>query len=144
MTSAGGATDASHINEAGTATPPPPGVFDELSNALVSGRASVSNFFDLLSIEARRAGLALVWMVACGFIAAVCILAAWLGLMAALVLWVVSLGSSPLISVLALVAVNGAAGFLLITACKGMSQDLLFSATRRQVAGKTPVKPVAP
>jgi hypothetical protein len=145
MALAGGAVDAPQTNEAGAATrPPEPGVFDELSNALVSARAAVSNFLDLLSFEARRAGLALVWMVACGLIAAVCIVAAWLGLMAALVMWAVSMGCSAVLSVIAVALINGVAGFALICVCKGMSQDLMFPATRRQLAGKSPVKPVAP
>lgn len=47
-------------------TSPAPGVLDELSSVLASGRAVLSNFLELLSLEARRAGLALMWMVAWG------------------------------------------------------------------------------
>jgi hypothetical protein len=36
------------------------------------------------------------------------------------------------------------AGGVLIYVCIGMSRDLLFSATRRQVAGKSANKPPAP
>ena len=43
---------------------PAAGVLDELSNAFASARAALSNFLDLVSLEARRAGLALLWMVA--------------------------------------------------------------------------------
>ncbi len=125
------------------ARPPAAGVFDELSGALASARAAFSNFLDLLSLESRRAGLALTWMVVLGIVAAICIAAAWLGLMAALAMWAISLGLPAIAAVIAVAVINCVAGAALIYVCIGMSHDLLFSATRRQVAGKFPVKPSA-
>lgn len=123
---------------------PAAGVLDELSNAFASARAALSNFLDLVSLEARRAGLALLWMVAWGIVAAICIVTAWLGLMAALAMWAVSLGFPSLAAVIAVAVINLIAGAVLICVCIGMSRDLLFSATRRQVAGTSPVRPPAP
>lgn len=123
---------------------PASGVIDELAGMFVSARAAFADFLELLSLEARRAGLALMWMVACAIIAAACILSAWLGLMAALVIGVVSLGGSALLAVLAIALINGAAGGLLIYRGVSMSRDLLFSATRRQLAGSSPVLPTKP
>lgn len=120
------------------------GVLDELSSTLAAARAALSNFLDLAALEARRAGLALMWMVAWGVVAAICIVAAWLGLMAALAMWAVSLGLPPIAAVIAVALINLVAGAVLIYVCIGMSRDLLFSATRRQMAGKSPVKPPAP
>ena len=123
---------------------PTVGVLDELSSALASARAALSNFLDLVSLEARRAGLALLWMVAWAVVAAICIVAAWLGLMTALAMWAVSLGFSPIAAVIAVAVINLGAGAVLIYVCIGMSRNLLFSATRRQVAGTSPVRPPAP
>jgi hypothetical protein len=123
---------------------PAAGVLDELAGAFASARAGLSNFLDLMSFEARRAGLALVWMIAWGFAGAFCMVAAWLGLMAALAMWAVSLGVPPIAAVIAVTVLNCVAGGMLFYACIGMSHDLLFSATRRQVAGKSPVRPPAP
>ena len=123
---------------------PSASVLDELSNTFASARAAVDNFLELVSLEARRAGLALMWMVALGFVAAVCLVTAWLGLMAALAMWAISLGFSKLAAVIVLAALNLLAGAALIHRCIGMSRDLLFSATRRQVAGKSPVQPATP
>ena len=120
------------------------GVLEELSKALASVRAALSNFLDLISLEARRAGLALMWMVAWGVVAGICIVAAWLGLMTALAMWAVSLGFPPIAAVIAVAGINLVAGAVLIYMCICMSRDLLFSAIRRQVAGKWPVKPPAP
>jgi len=123
---------------------PTAGVLDELSGAFASARAALSSFLDLMSLEARRAGLTLMWMVIWGFVAAICIVGAWVGLMAALAMWAVSLGFPPIAAVIAVAVINLAAGAVLIYVCIGMSRDLLFSATRRQVAGRSPVTPPAP
>lgn len=121
-----------------------PGVIEELSRVFSSVRTACSDFLELLSLEARRAGLALMWMVICGVVAALCIVSAWLGLMVALIMWAVSLGCSPAVAVLGITILNGAAGAALIYRGINMSHDLLFSATRRQLAGKPPVMPTAP
>lgn len=126
------------------ARPPAAGVLAELSSALASARAALSSFLDLVSLEARRAGLALMWLVVWGFVAAICIVGAWLGLMAAVAMWAVSLGFPPIAAVIAVALINLVAAALLIYVCIGISRDLLFSATRRQVAGQPPVKPSAP
>lgn len=126
----------------GTALPAP-GVLDELSGALTSARNALAGFLDLLTLEARRAGLALVWMAACGLMAAICIIAAWLGFMAAVALWAISLGLPAIAAVFAVAAINLAVGAVLIRVCLVKSKDLRFPATRRQVAGLPPGHPPA-
>lgn len=121
-------------------TLPSASLFDELSNALASARAVLSGLLELVSLEARRAGLAFVWMFACAFGAAVCVVAAWLGLAAALAIWAVSLGMPLIAAVVAVAVINLAAGAALIYTCIGLSRDLLFRATRRQVANTFPAK----
>jgi hypothetical protein len=119
-------------------------VLDEMFATVASARAVFSSFFDLLAIEARRAGLALVWMVVWGLVAAICVVGAWVGAMAALAMWAVSLGFPPIAAVVAVSVINLAAGIALFYLCIRMSRALLFSATRRQVAGECPVKPASP
>ncbi len=136
------ATQAEGVNARDEA--PAPGVIDELAGMFASARAVLSDFLDLLTLEARSAGLALMWMLVCGIIAAACVISAWLGLMAALVIGVVSLGYSPLLAVIAIALMNGAAGALLIYRGISISHDLRFSATRRRLSGKSRVLPVAP
>lgn len=121
-------------------SPPSASVFKELSSAFAAARATVSNFLELIALEARGAGLALMWMVVWGLVAGLCIIVAWLGLMTALGLWAVSLGLSPIATVIAIAVVNLAAGAGLIKMCIQMSRALLFPAVRRQVAGASPVQ----
>lgn len=120
------------------------GVIDELSGALAAVRTAVSSVLDLLSLEARRAGLALLWIVILGLVAAICIVTSWLALMAAIAMWAVAAGFPLLGSVIVVALINCLGGVLLIRTCFGISRDLLFSATRRQFAGAFPIKPSKP
>ena len=129
----------------GVATSPPTvGVFDELSKLLAFARETLSNFLELVSLEGRRAGLALVWMFVGGLVAAIFIVTAWAGLMAALAMYVVSLGMLPIAAVIVVAAVNLLVGAGMIYWCVGQSRHLLFSATRRQLAGTSMIRSPAP
>jgi hypothetical protein len=138
--------DGLALNSAHATGPSQPSVdvLGELSTALTSARAALSNVLELISLEARRAAIALMWMVALGAVAGVCLVAAWMGLMAALAMGAISLGLTPIAAVMAVALINLGAGAILIKVSIGMSRDLLFSATRRQVAGQFPVPPPTP
>jgi uncharacterized membrane protein YqjE len=116
--------------------PPPHSVLDELSDAFASARRAISDFLELLSLETRRAGLTLVWMAACGVIAAILVVTAWLGFMAALALWAVSLGVSWVTAVTVISSANLLAAAAMTFVCIRISRDLLFPATRRQLEAK--------
>ncbi len=123
---------------------PPGGVFDELSTLLAFARETLSGFLELASLEARRAGLGLVKMLVGGLLATIFIVTAWTGLMAALALYVVSLGMLPFAAIIVVAVVNLIAGAGLLYWCVGLSRHLLFSATRRQLAGANLVRPTTP
>ena len=114
---------------------PPSGVLDEVAAAVASARGGFSNFLELLSLETRRASLALIWMGVCGFAAAVLAVAAWGGTMTLLGLWAVSCGVHPIAAVFAIVVLNVLAATVLVRVCIGLSRDLLFPATQRQLSG---------
>lgn len=116
---------------------PPPKVFDELSKVLDSARETLSGFLELFSLEARRAGLALVGMMVAGLAAALCIATGWLWLMSALVMIAVALGLSPVAAAILTAAISLAAGAALIAWCVRASRNLLFAATRRQLTGES-------
>ncbi|HEY3077339.1 MAG TPA: hypothetical protein VGJ74_19375 [Burkholderiales bacterium] len=114
----------------------PAGIVDELSGAFAGARGLLSNLLDLFGLEARRAGLMLVLMLACGVIGAVLIVAAWIGLLAALVLWGVSLGIEWQAALGAVALANAAAAGALFWLCARASRDLAFPATRRELRPK--------
>lgn len=123
---------------------PPSGVLDELSKLLAFARETLSDFLELVSLETRRAALGLVWMIVGGLVATIFIVTAWAGLMAALAMYIVSLGMLPLAAVMVVAAVNLIAGAGMLYWCIGLSRHLLFSATRRQLAGAPLIRPSAP
>jgi uncharacterized membrane protein YqjE len=116
--------------------PSPDGVLEEISGALGSMRAQLEGFLELAALEARRAGLTLVSMVALGFVAAICMIGAWVSVLFALAMWAVSFGFRPISVAIVIALTNLVAGIGLVYVCVGMSRALLFSATRRQLAGQ--------
>ena len=109
------------------------GVVQELSGALAGARGLLSGILDLFTVEARRAGVTLVVMLACGAIGAILVVTAWLGLVAALALWAVAAGASWEAAVAAAAFANLAVAGALFWLCSLVSRDLLFSGTRRQL-----------
>ena len=113
------------------------GVFAELGNAFESAREGLAALLELMLLEARRASLSLVWMLIAGLLAAMCLIATWLGLAAVAAMWMISGGMSPMTAVLAVVVANLLAAVVFVLACIRMSRNLLFSATRRQIVGES-------
>jgi len=107
------------------------GIASEISGAFTGARGFASNLLELFGLEARRAGLMLVLMIACGTIGAVLIIAAWLGLLAALVLWGVSLGITWQAALAVVMFANVVAAGTSFWLCARVSRDIAFPATRR-------------
>lgn len=124
----------------GVTPPPPAGVFDELSKLLALARESLSDILELVSLETRRAGLGVVWMIVSGLLATLFILTAWAGLMAVLAMSMVSFGMLPVAAVIAVAAVNLVAGAGMLYCAYYLSRRLLFAATRRQLTGVVSVR----
>jgi len=102
------------------------GIVEELSGAFACARGFLSSILDLFALEARRAGLTLVLMLACGAIGAILVVAAWLGLMAALTLWAVAVGISWQAAFAAVAVANLALAVALFWLCARVSRDLLY------------------
>lgn len=113
--------------------PPTEGIFGGIVNAFTSLRRVFSDLFRLFSLEVRRAGLTLAWMVALGAIAAMLVVTAWLGLMGALALWAVSQGWTWISAIIAIASANFLAAAIAIFSCVNISRNLLFPATQRQL-----------
>jgi uncharacterized membrane protein YqjE len=109
------------------------GFGEELTGTFASARMVLSDVLELLTLEARRAGLTLLLMLACGVIGALLAVAAWLGLMAALVLWAVAQGADWQVAIAAVAVGNLGTAAALFWYCLRVSRNLLFPATRRQL-----------
>ncbi len=123
----------SSSKEYAEAISPTHGIFGGIANAFNSVRQVCSDLFQLFSLEVRRAGLTLMWMVALGALAAMLIITAWLGLMGALAWWAVSLGWTWVGAMVAIALANLVTAVIVTFSCVMMSRNLLFPATRRQL-----------
>jgi len=136
------------MGDPGVATPATPSgassVVEELSKLLSFARETISAFLELLSLETRRAGLGLVWMLVGGLAATILIVTAWAGVMAAIALFAVSLGMHLIAAIMVVAALNLIAAAGVLYWCIVLSRSLLFLATRRQLAGVPLARPSAP
>lgn len=124
----------SAANDYAEATPPPAdGIFSGIAGAFSSVRRIFADLFRLFSLEVRRAGLTLMWMVALGAMAALLAVTAWLGLMGAAALWAVSHGATWASAIVAIALANMVAAAASMFVCVTMSRNLLFPATQRQL-----------
>ncbi len=140
MTAAEYTEPAPRSNEA--ANPPGGGVLGEVSDVLSSARRVATGMVDLVVLEGRRAGIALAWMLALGVAAAILGVTAWLGLMAVAALALMAAGLAPIWAMLLVVVLNLGVAAGAVFVCIKKSKDLLFTASRRQLArGSVPAKP---
>ena len=127
------ATQSSPSATSGNESAPSDSSPNPIAALLAAARTTVSEFMHLVSLEARRAGLSLAWMVMWAIVAALCLVTAWIGVMAALTLWGLSWGIHPILMLLGLAAANVLACGAALAACARLSSGLLFSATRSQL-----------
>jgi len=134
MNHAGSPVDSSFKERAEAALPATDEIIGSVAIAFNSTRRVVADLFRLFTLEVRRAGLSLTWMLALGVLAALLMATAWYSLMMALALWAVSLGLTWIGAMLALALVNLVTAAMVVFSCVGLSRNLLFPATRRQLA----------
>ena len=108
-----------------------PGMLDNASALWNDLKSLAHDHLELAALETKRAGESLVSIVVFGIIVAILVVTAWMGLVAALVLWLIALGLAPALAVLIGVAVNlaGAAGLVFLI--KARTEAFKFPATVR-------------
>ena len=107
-----------------------------------SVRDWLDNFLDLVVLEGKKAGIGLALMLGFGVGAAVLLITGWLALVACAVAALVEndiLGWAWSLLIAALLSFAGAGGLVFLAIKR--SQDLLFSATRRQLGLKSISRP---
>jgi len=116
----------------------PAGLGELLTHLLGEARALVVDYAHLAVLDARRATLNLAWLLGTVLVVAVLVATAWMGLLAALIVWATSAGISwaIAISVAALVNIGAAAG--LAWWGRHLVAELPFTALLRQLRGEAP------
>ncbi|MCX8521021.1 MAG: hypothetical protein ORN28_05725 [Rhodoferax sp.] len=105
------------------------GLVANLSGLLAGARAVVGGQLLLLALEARRAGRALVTMLACGIAAGILLAGFWLGCTAALVLWLMERGYAASTAMLAASVWDLLGVLVLLLWLNRLSQALAFPAS---------------
>jgi uncharacterized membrane protein YqjE len=117
-----------------------PGLIDNATALWNDLRALAHDHLELAALETRRAGEGLVWIVVYGIVTAILVVTAWMGLIAALVLWLIGMDLSPSLAMLIAVVANLAAAGGLVFAIRQRSHSLRFPATVRALRpGGAPV-----
>jgi len=108
-------------------------VLNDVQALLNELRGLTHECFNLVALEARRAGESLVGMIAAGVMIAVLLSCAWLGLVAAAVLELVENGVNASSAMLLAVAFNLLLALILCSLMRRMSRYLQFPATLRSL-----------
>lgn len=103
-------------------------------------RAMAHEQLTLAALELRLAGESAVRMLVSGVLIAVLLVSAWIGLLAAGILWLVSLGVAAAAAILAGVALNLVLAALLYASIRRRSRHLQFPSTLRSLR-PLPLKP---
>lgn len=122
-----------HAKKADAAQAALPSLTDAAATLGTTAGAIAQNLLRLLALESQRAALSLSTMVCLGVIAALLLSSTWLLLLAAAAIWLVGLGLSWELALLAAAALNLGLSAVLFSVIRRLSQHLRFRATRRQL-----------
>ena len=110
----------------------------KLALAWTNVKGLVQDHALLAVLELQRAGISFVKMVAAGIIISILAISAWMGLVAAAVVWAVGAGANWSVALIVAAIVNIAVAFGLALWAKKQIPDLLFAATLRQLKQDVP------
>lgn len=118
-----------------------PGFGELLGRFFSDTRQLVSDFAHLAVLDARRAGVRLAMLLSAGLMIAILIITAWMGFVAAGIVWMFDRGVSwPLaIAIAALINIAAAAG--LAWWARHLVSEMPFTALLRQLRGEAPKDP---
>jgi uncharacterized membrane protein YqjE len=110
----------------------------KLAVAWANVKGLVQDHALLAVLELQRAGISLVKMVSAGIIISILIVSAWMGFVAAAVVWAVGAGASFELALVVAAIVNIVVAIAIAYWAKSQIPDLLFAATLRQLRQDVP------
>jgi len=120
-------------NTGGSSAPGSPGLIDNVKELWHDLRAMAHDQLTLAALETKLAGKSLVNMIAAGLMVGILLISAWLGIMSAAVLWLVSIGVVASVAMLLAVVANLALAAVLYGFIRRQSRRLQFPATLRSL-----------
>jgi hypothetical protein len=121
----------------GSAPPGDSGLLEQVRSLWQALRGLVYDELTLAALETRLAARSLVTMIAAGVMVAVLLVSAWLGLVGAVVLWLISIGVTASIAMLVAVVGNLVFALILYDVIRRQSRHLQFPATLRSLRPAT-------
>jgi len=121
------------VAASGSASPSAAGLLDEAKSLWRDLRGLAYDQLALAALETKLAGRSLVTMIGTAVLIAALLISAWLGLMGAVVLWLVGVGVAATIAVLVAVSANLLLALLLYYVSRRLSRHLQFPATMRSL-----------
>jgi hypothetical protein len=109
------------------------GLLEEAKSLWHELRGLAHDQLTLAALETKLAGKSLVTMIAAGVMVAVLLVSAWLGLVGAGVLWLISIGVVASIAMLLAVAANLVFALILYDVIRRQTRHLQFPATLRSL-----------
>ncbi|MBV8032118.1 MAG: phage holin family protein [Betaproteobacteria bacterium] len=109
-----------------------------LSHLLTEARLLVADYAELAVLDARRAALRLAWMLGSVLVVAVLVVTAWMGGVAALIVWAFEQGVSWALAIGVAAFVNLIAAGALVWWMRSLLHELPFTALLRQLKGEDP------
>ena len=115
------------------APPQEPGLLDQAASLWSELRGLLHDQFLLIALEMRQACSRFAFMVALAILAMALAATAWLGLVAAAVVWMIGLGMSPAGALLAAVGANLAGAIACTLLLRRQARQVPFAATLRSM-----------
>ena len=118
-----------------------PGFGQALGEAFTEAKGLVTDFAHLAVLDARRAAINLAWLLGSVLIAAVLVVTAWMGLVAAGIVWMLGKGASWILALAIAALVNIAGAGALAWWMRQLVKELPFTALLRSLKGEPPAAP---
>ncbi len=115
-----------------------PGVGQLVASLVSETRQLASDFVQLAVLDARRAGVRLAMLLSAGVLIATLVITAWMGLVAAGIIWMLGAGVSWIAAIAVAAVLNIAVAGALAWWARTLVSEMPFTALLRQLRGEPP------
>jgi hypothetical protein len=115
----------------------PPGLGGLLVNLVSDTRQLIADFAHLAVLDARRAGVRLAMLLSAGLLIAILLVTAWMGFVAAGIVWLFDQGVSWPIAIALAALINIAGAAALAWWARHLISEMPFTALLRQLRGES-------
>jgi uncharacterized membrane protein YqjE len=113
----------------------PPGLGAAAAQLVSETRQLVADFAHLAVLDARRAGVRLAMLLSAGLLIAILAITAWMGFVAAGIVWMFDRGASWPVAIAVAALINIAGAALLAWWARHLVSEMPFTALLRQLRG---------